>query len=77
MRISIIPSANHVTVNGRNMVIDCSSLPTTIRAIHWFGEAGFVEYFPSEQGAFIGQKCAVGFGSEDDRRQAATAQVVT
>jgi hypothetical protein len=53
MRLTIIPSDNTVYVDGRALVVDCSSIDPAIHALQWDGEAGWIEYVQPPSGGAI------------------------
>ena len=44
MKVAIIKSGNRVNVGGVSRTVDLSTLSATIRAVHWDGTIGHVEY---------------------------------
>jgi len=50
MRFSVIRDNNIVYVDGLALPIDCSSLPTYVHAIQWYGDKGEIEFSEDADG---------------------------
>jgi hypothetical protein len=44
MKLTIIRDDNKVYINNESLVVNCSSLPTEIRAVQWNNGSGWIEY---------------------------------
>jgi hypothetical protein len=50
MRLTVIPGDNTVIIDGQGAQVDCSDLPSYVRAIQWDGEKGWIEHHPDANG---------------------------
>jgi hypothetical protein len=50
MRLTVIPGDNTVIIDGQGAQVDCSDLPSYVRAIQWDGAKGWIEHHPDANG---------------------------